>query len=391
MLKHSMQFSAVCAVVLMLFCGCQQKIDIRSYYSITVHDHPEPGLIVTTFNRDYHSTSDYSISALAIIDEQGRLLKSKVFPTDVYCLRRWGSGPNVRYTYMRNDLTAYHIPVINQSAGYFVIADSNLNRIRKVRMLPYKDITTEKREGLDLHDFIYFSDDHYLILIYYEKEVTNIPRNVVPSGKADVVACVLQEIDHNKVIWQWDATDYPELYGLSHHDNDFASGKPCDYMHVNSMIIDPRDSSLIVSYRNANQILKIDRKTGNIVWRLGGDNSDYKLDTNQVFLLQHDVTLVDSNQTYLLFDNGGEKKRPYSRILEMRLDEANKKVTSFKAFNIPEPFSKLMGCVQKHGDNYFICGGTGSYLLEINYKTGKKIFELLTNQKWCYRAYKYYN
>ena len=95
---------------------------------------------------------------------------------------------------------------------------------------------------------------------------------------------------------------------------------------------------------------------------------------------------MDNNETLLLFDNGDSATRQQSRGLEFKLDERRKTVRGFKAYNIPEPFSQYMGSVDKIGDDYFIAGGSGNYLLEVNSVTGAKKFELKDSLA-LYRAY----
>jgi hypothetical protein len=56
---------------------------------------------------------------------------------------------------------------------------------------------------------------------------------------------------------------------------------------------------------------------------------------------------------------------------------------------LPEPVSRIMGSVQKMGSRYFIGGGSGNYVLEIDYTTGEKILELKSTANVAtYRAYK---
>jgi arylsulfate sulfotransferase len=152
------------------------------------------------------------------------------------------------------------------------------------------------------------------------------------------------------------------------------------------MIIDPADSNLLVSFRHQNQVVKLNRHTGDIMWRLGGRNSDFPLTKNQLFLRQHNVVLTDNNQTLMIFDNGERNARPMSRVLEFKLDQAKKTITSYKAFNIPEPFTESLGSVQKIGDYYLICGGTANYVLLVNSITGDKKMEMKMNQA-SYRAW----
>jgi hypothetical protein len=152
------------------------------------------------------------------------------------------------------------------------------------------------------------------------------------------------------------------------------------------MTSDPGDSSLIISFLNQKQILKVDRHTGNIIWRRGGRNSDFPLTINQEFFRQHNVTLTDSGRTLLLLDNGIDSVRNYSRVLEFKLDEQNKKVTSFNAYNIPARIIGSRGSVEKVNGDYIICGGISNYILVVNSITGAKKAEIKANQTF-YRAY----
>ncbi|WP_431212004.1 aryl-sulfate sulfotransferase [Puia sp. P3] len=180
------------------------------------------------------------------------------------------------------------------------------------------------------------------------------------------------------------------FYANSVEGNNFSDGTNAqDYMHMNGMFIDPKDNNLVCSFRNQDQIIKINRQTNSIVWRLGGKNGDFRLFSDQIFLRQHNPSLADNNQTLMIFDNGDATLRPESRVLELQLDEANKKIAAFKSFSIPEPFTAFMGSVQKHGDEYFIGGGTANYMLEVNYVTGQKIKEFTGGQYSSYRAYSY--
>ena len=271
--------------------------------------------------------------------------------------KRWVINGQVRYTWAVYDVHSYIIPVINQLTAYAVIADENLNEIKRVTLLPYKSVSVDKKEGIDVHDFILLADNHYITITYYQRTVTNLPASLTPSGYAQVVSPVIQEINNDQVTWQWDGSEHAEFYTTSVEGNSFGiTATPQDYMHMNSIIIDPRDNNFICSFRNLNQVLKIDHATGDIMWRLGGNNSDFPLTDDQKFLRQHNATLVDNNQTLLIFDNGEATERPYTRIVEFQLDETNKKVNGFKSFNVPEDFTQFMGSVQKIKSHYFIGG-----------------------------------
>src|SRR5947209_11964608 len=168
-------------------------------------------------------------------------------------------------------------------------------------------------------------------MAFYTKKVTNIPVSLNPADGVTVVAAVIQEVVNDQVVWQWESDQYPEFYTNSVEGNDFTNTSVAqDYMHMNSMIVDPKDGNLIISFRNQNQVIKVNKQTKETMWRLGGKDSDFPLQDNQQILRQHNATLTDNNQTLLIFDNGEKIQRPQSRVVEFNLDEASKTVTGFK-------------------------------------------------------------
>jgi len=117
----------------------------------------------------------------------------------------------------------------------------------------------------------------------------------------------------NRVVWEWHLFD--------HHDPECDRR---DYSHSNTIEPDPCDGSLYVSCRNMNSILKIDRKTGEIIWRLG-EGGDFEMDSHSHFYHQHSPEL-QPNGHLLIYDNGtgrpAEDGGEYSRAIELELDEA---------------------------------------------------------------------
>ena len=376
----------VLLLLLNLSCTKDAAITPDPEYRPTVLNSPAPGTILISpfIGRD--------TGYLQILNERGNVITQKQLPGAAFCFRKWDIDGEIRYTYFVDDNDQYHIPEIDEMTGYWVIADSALNEIKQIHLLPYADVSpgTDKPD-LDVHDIILLSDNHFYTMAYYPKKVSNIPASLNPAAGVIVVAFIIQEVRDDEVVWQWDSTDYPELYANSVEDNDFTNAEIAqDYMHTNSMIVDPRDGNLILSSRHQDQVIKISHKTGDIIWRLGGKTDDFALTEEQHFLRQHDASLINDGRTLLLFDNGEKTVRPYSRILEFQIDESEKKITSFKHFSIPKNFSQFMGSVQKIGDNYFIGGGSEPYILEIDAETGEKALEL-TGERISYRAYRHLN
>ena len=359
---------------------------VQSYYTV---NGPTADTLARILVAPFNTQSVTDSGVVMIMDGSGRPIKERRTPHGVTDFRRWTINGEERYTWFVYDADYYIIPSITYRLGYVVVADANLNELKRISLTAHGDITTTKNQGLDPHDFILIDDNHYIAMTYYEKTVTNVPALFTTSATTLVATPVIQEVSNGQVIWQWDASDYPEFYTTSVEGNQFTDSTIAqDYMHMNSMIIDPKDGNLICSYRNLNQILKINRQTGNIMWRLGGTNSDFVMTDDMKFLRQHNATLIDGGQTLLLFDNGHISLRPYSRVLEFQLDETSKTILSYKSYVIPEAFTQYMGSVQKTGDHYFIGGGTANYVLDVNFLTGEKTLEMKSNLS-TYRAYKY--
>ena len=96
-----------------------------------------------------------------------------------------------------------------------------------------------------------------------------------------------------------------------------------DYAHINSIEID-YDNNLLISSCYLNEITKIDRNNGSVIWRLGGRNNEFSFINCPVsFSFQHSVKRL-KNGNLILFDNGNLNEIDYSRGLEFELDEENK-------------------------------------------------------------------
>lgn len=383
------------------FCGCQKSISINNINDTTTTTNPDStinysnlftvsagsgedsGEILVDFNTPTQGV-------LAILDQSGKVLKTKNVALSIDNFQKWKINGKTRYTYFQTDGESTIDSIPGTEEGYEIICDSNLNEIKRVSLLPYGNIDTSVSSKIDVHEFILLGDDHYIVEAYRSETPANIPDSLNPAPNAKVVGCIIQEINNGQVIFQWHGTDYPEFYGASVENNNFSNGtKTMDYMHLNSICIDSADNNLICSFRNLNQIIKINRATGEIMWRLGGKGSDFALDEDENFLRQHYARVSAKDHTLMFVDNGEAAIRAYTRILEFQLDENNKLIASFKAYKIPDSFIQYAGSVQKTNDTYFIGGGSAKYALQINYNTNQVLLRLNLNYA-SYRCLKYY-
>ena len=105
-----------------------------------------------------------------------------------------------------------------------------------------------------------------------------------------------------------------------------------DYVHLNSIEVD-RDGGLLVSARNTSTIYKIDRTTGEIVWRLGGKRSDFTMGDGAAFSWQHDARR-QADGTLTLFDDSATPG--HSRALILEVDETTRTARLVREFAHPK-------------------------------------------------------
>ncbi len=362
----------------------KQKDNLDLKITVLANDPSQKGYLLFTTITSYRRKN---YSSLVITDLFGKILMQRKLNGIAYDFRQWRNDGNTCYSYAINEQPTDSTAAFKGSSGHIVILDSTLKEVKQVHLKSFDGVTATNDQDLDLHDFIMVSRDHFITMASVLKSADNIPVCLSPAPGCRIIAPVIQETRNDSVIWQWDASKYQEFYLSSTAGNKFYdTTHPQDYIHMNSMVIDPKDSNLIVSFLNQNQVLKIDRHTGNILWRLGGCNSDFSLVVGQAFIKQHHATLVDAKGTLVLLDNGDKDIRPYSRVIEFRLNEKNRAIDSFKSFNIPMQMAGSRGSVQKVGSNYLICGGISNYLLIIDPGSGIKKMELKANQNF-YRVY----
>jgi hypothetical protein len=151
------------------------------------------------------------------------------------------------------------------------------------------------------------------------------------------------------------------------------------------------DGNLLASSRHTWTTYKIDRKTGAVIWRLGGKKSDFPLDARSTFAWQHDFR-QRRDGTYSVFDNGFgvTKERPYSRGLILRLDEAKRTATFVAEFVHPEKLSVMtQGNFRELADGgSFIGWGQKPYFTEHNADGSVRLAGHLPLDNQSYRAYK---
>jgi len=149
-----------------------------------------------------------------------------------------------------------------------------------------------------------------------------------------------------------------------------------DFEHPNSLDFDT-DGNLLVSFRNFDQVVKIDARTGAVLWRLGGPRSDFRFvgDPLGGFAGQHYVRLLDDGDI-LLYDNRWSRPPLASRAAEYRLDLARHTATLVAAFRThPRRYTDSTGSVQRLASGYTLVAYAHDYLIAEFNPRGEEVAE----------------
>ena len=213
---------------------------------------------------------------------------------------------------------------------------------------------------------------------------------IIPGGdtNATVLGLIVQEIDENKnVIFQWRSWDHFQITDAT-HENLLAHN--IDYVHGNAIDLDA-DGNVLISSRHMDEITKISRQTGNIIWRLGGKHNQFTFINDPYgFSHQHNIRHLP-NGNYTLFDNGNFHDPHFSRAVEYKLDEVNKTATLVWQYrNSPDYYGGAMGNTQRlPGGNTFIgWGATNPTLTEVRPDGVKTLEMTFAENVFSYRAFK---
>jgi hypothetical protein len=241
----------------------------------------------------------------------------------------------------------------------------------------------------DNHELRLLRDGHAL-LMSYDPQVVDMSQ-VVEGGKpaAVVIGLVIQELDEARnVVFQWRSWDHFQITDAWRED---LTADEIDYVHGNAIELD-RDGNLMISSRHLEEITKISRETGEVLWRWGGKNNQFTfLDDPLGFSYQHAIRRI-SNGHVTLFDNGNYHLPPFSRAVEYELDEVNRTARLVWQYrDTPDVFGYAMGYVQRLGSgNTLISWGAGKPDVTEVAPDGSKVMELrLPDLMFNYRAYRF--
>lgn len=215
----------------------------------------------------------------------------------------------------------------------------------------------------DFHDFILYPNGHSMLMSYDVQTVDM--SQIVPGGnpEATVTGLVIQELDANKLpIFEWRSWDHIPITD-GNRDRfgplDFTAAT-LSYVHGNALDT-TADGNIILCSRHLEEVTKIDRQTGDILWRLGGKANQFTFQNDPIgFNAQHHAQFLE-NGNLLLFDNGFFHEPSQTRVVEYQIDEVNMTATKVWEFQQPDGLvSETGGSVQRLENGNTIIGWGGA-------------------------------
>ncbi|MBN2000990.1 aryl-sulfate sulfotransferase, partial [candidate division KSB1 bacterium] len=252
--------------------------------------------------------------------------------------------------------------------------------------------TAKNGYSTDEHELQVLENGNYL-LIGIKADIVDMS-TFVEGGKenAQVYETVIQEFTpDNEMIYQWRAWDNFDITDMVSPE-DPLTGSSIRFPHMNAIDID-LDGNILLSSRHISEVTKINRQTGEIIWRLGGKNNQFTFvnDPLDGIEMQHDIRIVGPNR-YTIFDNGNLHTNSESRVPEYELDLEKMTATLVWEYrHDPLRYSHWMGNTQRLSNgNQHINWADGSLpkVTEVT-PSGEKVLEMQFVQKYhSYRVHR---
>jgi len=346
---------------------------------ITVKTTPSPGFVYLAPNTRVPSPA-YA-PALLVLDSAGLLVASKFAPEYPFDLRVLPDG---RLGYS-----------VFQAAGSGPRASSSVFIVDST-LTTRDSLKGGNGYNLAMHSFQVLPNGNRLLIL--QEDVIMDMSKIVAGGNpaASVQQMLIQEVDiTGRVIFQWRSLDHFPVT-VSYED---VTAPSIRYFHLNAVWVDD-DGNLLISARHSSLVAKIDRRSGEVLWVLGGKLNQFTFSTSTgitdppEFSYQHDIRRLP-NGHITLFDNGTQRLPQWSRGVEYEIDEVAKTCKLVWQYRRPiDVYTGVQGSMQTLPDGHrLLAWGSGftnnmAFISEVD-ENGIVVLEAhLPNTMYPYKAEK---
>jgi hypothetical protein len=323
--------------------------DVRVTELVAHNEKTEPRFIVMAPMADIAYKSDQR--GPMIVDRRGRLIWFEPSADSTFDVQvQMYKGQRV--------LTRWHGELLD---GY----GSGVGEILDETYTTIATVGNAKTRPIDLHEFQLTSRGTALVSYYDTRPFDLSPIGGAKDGVLLVSHALEIDLATNKTLLDWVAIDHVGI-DESYQPLPSAASDAFNYFHVNS-VAEAQDGNLLISGRNTWGVYKVHRKTGEVIWRLNGKRSDFKLPDDAGFSWQHHVR-AHGKSALTLFDNANISGHG-SRALVLELNEHRKHVSLRRAYQHPAKFvAWTLGSVEIRADgNVFVGWGAQPYFSEFSH------------------------
>jgi hypothetical protein len=241
----------------------------------------------------------------------------------------------------------------------------------------------------DLHDFQIEPHD-----VAYITAFNPIHCDLTSAGgtkDGTITDTAIQQIDMKTglVRWEWHSLDH---VAAAESEVETPKGPtPWDYFHINS--IDPQSNGeIFISARSTWAGYQLDGANGEILWRLGGNKSSFKMGPGTTTAWQHDGRILPDGDVTLFDDGANPPIHKQSRAIRIRLDMKTHRASLVSSFTHPNPavLATSQGNMQTLPNGNTLVGYGGAPAISEYSQGGQLIFD--AHQPYdmsFYRAYRF--
>lgn len=277
----------------------------------------------------------------------------------------------------------------NPTDGY-TIRELDGTELRKVAIA---DGTT------DLHDLQQLPNGNFLAISYEPREGVDFRPVLGPDAGSDETVSdgVIEEIGPNgELLWKWSSNGRIALAETGRWFPDAFAFEPRDIVHMNAVEpvnedADPEPEAILFSARHLDAVYKIDRQSGEVVWKLGGTWTPKSLtlvgDPEGAAPLggQHDVRLQPNGTITIHDNNTNQPSTP--RAVRYAIDETAKTATMVEEVHDPEAAKSFCcGSARRYPDGSWLMSWGGLPLITEFDQAGQRTFSMRPAGAFSYRA-----
>ncbi len=268
-------------------------------------------------------------------------------------------------------------------AGIYEVRNLNGHLVRKLET---------PGDTTDLHEMLLLPNGNYLL----GGRVTEQHIDASQFGgesDADATGIEIQEVTPGgKVVWKWDSADHIALDETPQRwwdDFILRGDSPYDIVHWNAA--EPAGKYMLLSFRHLDAVYEINRRTGNIVWKLGGTHTAKSLevrgDPQGDYPLggQHDVRLQPDGTITIHDNNSGLPEGP--RVVRYRVNPKNGTAHLVDTLTDPRiPVSVCCGSARLFASGNWLVDWGGNPVTTAYDAQGRRIYSLKIEAGFSYRS-----